>query len=271
MSHGEDVKVRQDGSFSPSFSPRMDTARAAHQLDPAEDKVLAKIARLGANGDKFKVEALFSVKGQTVGRDNVVRIRLSRLWGGVPLESGALLGKCEYDPDTFEVERGTVSLAYEVVDSHHINDVSYGVKVRTVDPRTLGVEAGSSASTTGLGDLQRRVSLFQGLLRNLAPGHKVLMRMKSGHDREAVEPEQVVVVQSTSVIPASAGYGPLPEKGSVWGLVGGVSSDGQLETSAEYKVLSSNSSSLKNHWEARFEKVSTNRKLFSLTDCRKTS
>ena len=75
-----------------------------------------------------------------------------------------------------------------------------------------------------------------------------MMRIRLENSKQVIDPEQVVVVRSLST-PVSAGFGPLPEDGSHWGLVGKVTPKGQLEMTTEYKGLKSEPSSTKNNWK----------------------
>ena len=261
-------RTPQYDSLFPSSITESNLTKPAGQLERTADNVLAKLGYVGSNKDKLKVEALFKVVQETPDQGNTLRLRLWRLWGDGEIATGTILASCEYEPDTFEASEHRIFFAYQALNSHRIHALSYVTKVHIIDPTTLKHETHSSSRETNA-LVPPQVKLFQDLLQNLAPGHALLMRVRLENNKPVIDPEQVMVARSLST-PVSVGFGPFPEEGSRWGLVGKVTPEGQLEMTAEYKVLKSRTTSAKNSWKAQFEKTSIDRRLFSLIDLKHT-
>ncbi len=270
MSQEHATGVPQNEFIPLSLSSDLEALSPARRLERTGDNVLAKLKSSGQNRDKLEVEALFKVVAEPELEGGTIRLRLWHLWGRGDIEPETVLAECEYDPDTFEVQPGRIFLAYQALSVHRIHLYSYAAKVSPVDPITLKFKT-FELPPTAAALVFPQVKQFQDLMDNLTPGHSIMMRVRVENGAQVIDPEQVVVVSSTVISSTSSGFGPLPEKGSTWGLIGKIRSDGQVEMAGEYTVLDPPISSSKNNWKARFEMASTSHKIFSLIDLRQTS
>ncbi len=270
MSQEHATGLPQNEFIPLSLSSDLEPSSPARRLERTGDNVLAKLKSSGQNRDKLEVEALFKVVAEPEREGETIRFRLWHLWGSDDIEPESVLAECEYDPDTFEVQPSRIFLAYQARSVHRIHPYSYAAKVFPVDPITLKFKT-SQPSVAASAPVLPQVKLFQELMDNLTSGHIIMMRVRVENGAQVIDPEQVVVVSSKMISSNWSGFGPLPEKGSIWGLIGKITSDGQVELTGECTVLDPPISSSKNNWKARFEMTSTSHKIFSLIGLRQTS
>ncbi len=228
--------------------------------------ILARLAQSEGDGKRRVVETLYKVVSESAIRPDTIVLRLWRLWGPARIDRDDTLVKCEYDTSTYEVAIDGVFATYRILDCHHLNNHSFIARVRPVDTRTLSPETPPVEQVRQNTALPAIARSLYALAETLGPGGTLLLNVRIEQGKETVDPTHFIVVRLSLLSPVAFGRGLPPEGGTNWRVVEKVTPDGIVETSVEYRVLSSTITSSESGWKAELENTSKVRKVFSLVN-----